>query len=268
MPDTTKTNPATSLSRETLEQTPLRALPLLRAIGTRRAIRAAMGAFGYTPEDHQEGWALLHASSGYVEGQAPDAIDAGVRSAIIELDAWDEDGFRVVRAALGRRHPDQAAFVLDGIGPSEGPAAVMGVKRLLDRLDALEKSPARKATRKEDHAALATLAQRGLDAKERARLAERVATAEGVAAPPEDDTDREKRAEAHVEALAALRAWFDEWSEIAKVAVKRRDHLILMGLAKRKPRTSGKNGKKGKQAGDQAAAPAKTGDEKPAPDAP
>lgn len=36
----------------------------------------------------------------------------------------------------------------------------------------------------------------------------------------------------------ALRAWHEDWSEMAKVAVKRRDYLIRMGLAKRK---SGKN---------------------------
>jgi hypothetical protein len=245
MSDPTSTPAASHVSRETLEATPARVLPFLRAIGTRTAIRALMNARGYTPEDHKEGWRLLHAVSGYVEEAPPEGIDVKVRGAIVELDQWDEDGFRLVRAALGRRHPEQAAFVLDGIGPSVGPAAVTGVKTLLVRLDALEKSPERKATRKEDHAALDTLAKRGLDAKERARLAHLVRVAESVSDLPEDDGDRVKKDQAHVEALIALRVWFEEWSEIARVAVKRRDYLILMGLAKRKPSAKGKKGQKG-----------------------
>jgi len=247
---------AANVSRETLDQTPDRVLTLLRAIGTRPAIRGSMNARGYTPEDHKEGWSLLHAVSGYVEGAPPDAIDVKVRDAIIELDRWDEDGFRIVRAALSRRHPEQVAFVLDGIGPSVGPAAVVGVKKLLERLHALEKSPERKATRKEDHAALDTLAKRGLDAKERARLAHLVHVAESVGdGPPEDDSERAKKEQAQTDALMALRAWYDEWSEIARVAVKRRDHLILLGLAKRKPPAKG--AKSGKAAAKTGEAPAK-----------
>jgi hypothetical protein len=36
--------------------------------------------------------------------------------------------------------------------------------------------------------------------------------------------------------LVALRAWYEEWSEIARVAVTRRDQLIRLGLASRKLR--------------------------------
>lgn len=42
------------------------------------------------------------------------------------------------------------------------------------------------------------------------------------------------RARQHQEALVALRHWFEEWSEIARVALTRRNHLISVGLAKRK----------------------------------
>ena len=64
----------------------------------------------------------------------------------------------------------QGEFVLKGLAPAKGIAAVLSVSDLLDRLDALETSPERKATRKTDRAALDTLAKRGIDAKERARL--------------------------------------------------------------------------------------------------
>ena len=162
-------------------------------------------------------------------------MDVRVRDAINTLDAWDEDGFRIVRAAFTRLHPAQKELVLAGLGPSVGAAAVTGVKALLGRLDALEKSPERKATRKEDHAALATLATRGIDEKERARLAALVHVAESateIDAP--DEAGKAAREEVYLKALGALRVWYVDWSEMARSVVKRRDYLIRLGLAKRK----------------------------------
>jgi hypothetical protein len=217
--------------------TPQRALKLLRAIGTSLPIRAALAARGYADGDHAEGWTLLHAASGYTPGAAGETIDIGVRDAIRQLDAWDEDGFRVVRATLDRRYPAIAASVLDGIGPSTGPAAVVGVATLLDRLDALEKQKT-----KEAHAALSVLGDRGIDAAERKRLRALVVAAQSAplvdgASAAGAAASRKAADDAHVAALAALRAWYEEWANVARASVKRRDHLILMGLAKRKSRT-------------------------------
>lgn len=160
--------PQQTVSDTTLDATPARALQFLRAIGTAENISAAMVQKGYGPADHNEGWTLLHAVSGFRAGEALEAPDKRVSDAIAELDAWDEDGLRVVRATLTRRHPAIAAFVMDSLTASQGPAAVLGVGTLLDRLDALESDPARKATKKDDHAALELLAKRGLDSAERA----------------------------------------------------------------------------------------------------
>jgi hypothetical protein len=38
--------------------------------------------------------------------------------------------------------------------------------------------------------------------------------------------------------LQALRAWYDDWSETARTVLTRRDHLIRVGLAHRKPRAT------------------------------
>jgi hypothetical protein len=40
-------------------------------------------------------------------------------------------------------------------------------------------------------------------------------------------------------ALVELRAWYDEWSEIARLIIKRRDLLIRLGLAERRSPGSG-----------------------------
>ena len=37
-----------------------------------------------------------------------------------------------------------------------------------------------------------------------------------------------------LEALRALRAWYIDWAETARVVLTRRDHLIRVGLATRK----------------------------------
>ncbi len=241
MPKTTTaaasaTNDSTlDVSRETLEDTPLRVLPFLRAVGTSVPIRSILRAHGFTADEQKLGWTLLHAVSGFTDEAKVETTDVRVRDAINTLDAWDEDGFRIVRAGLTRLHPAQKEFVLANLGPSVGTGAVVGVKTLLARLDALEKGPERKGTRKEDHAALETLAARGIDAKERARLADLVHTAQSATeteAP--DEEGKAAREEAYVKALVALRVWYVDWSEMARSVVKRRDYLIRLGLAKRK----------------------------------
>lgn len=213
----------------------MRVLTFLRAAGTSKGIRALLAAKGYADADHQEGWSLLHNVSG-VTSEAP-AFDTnvGVRDAITELDNWDEDGYRLVRASLSRKHPAQAEFVLRGLGPAEGAGAVLSVKNLLDRLDALESSLDRQPTREADRAALATLEARGLGAVERTRLRGLVKQAEGAtAAGPADPAGDEVADKKYLADLLALRGWFVEWGELARVAVKRKDYLIRLGLAKRK----------------------------------
>lgn len=129
-----------------------------------------------------------------------------------------------------RRFPEVAKVVLAGIGPQTGPAAVASVKTLLDRIDVLSKS-----TDKDDKAALALLATRGIDEAERKRLRGLIATAESVSAVPPVDEKGKANAEAkRIATLEACRAWNEEWSAIARVVIKRRDYLILLGLAKRK----------------------------------
>lgn len=232
-------------SRQVLAEAPGRALKFLGAAGKSLAIRAALRRHGYTEADHKEGWDLLHAASGFGLDEPSELEDAQVGNAITELDAWDEPYFRIIRAALERRHPVQARFVFNNLEPGVGPVAVISVRTLLDRLEALEKSPERKSSRKEDHAALKTLESRGITREERKRLRELVRVASGEAGGAgANDAEGAEGAEAsevalvdseeHQQALRALYAWYKEWSETARAVIKRRDHLIRLGLAHRK----------------------------------
>lgn len=179
-----------TVSQETLDATPARAVTFLRALGTAPVLRKGLEGRGYSPDEHRRGWALLQASSGYdadaEAGGSATRVDPAVRDAIVEIDAWEEDGFRIVRAALGRLHPEQAKTVLAGLSPSTGAAAILGVETLLDRLDTLATSK-----NADDRAAIATLAVRALDEAERKRLRALVKVAkEGTS---RDDTPAEEK---------------------------------------------------------------------------
>src|SRR5947208_2460581 len=112
---------------------------------------------GYTAAEHRTGWDLLHAVAGFREGVVEVAPENEATRAMTELDAWDEPNFRVAKAALKHRHPEQHKFVFENLEPATGPAAVISVTTFLDRVDALEKGADRKATRKADLASLETL---------------------------------------------------------------------------------------------------------------
>lgn len=225
--------PTSQPSRQVLEELPSRSLKILSALSHSSILYAALAARGYTEADHQEGWDLLLQVTGFRRPPVAAAESTAARDAAVELDAWDEPNFRLIRAALDRRHPDQSLFVFEGLSASTGAGAVLGVATLLDRLDALEKSPERKATRKADQAALDTLSKRGITAAERARLRALVATATTAAKAEEEASDAASDP-APNEALLKLHAWYGEWSEVARAVIKRRDHLIRLGLAKRK----------------------------------
>jgi len=227
--------PTATVGQETLDETPERALKLLRAIGTSKPIQALMHAGGYRKKHHADGWARLTATAGYAPGDALPEMDEVVREAIIAIDAADEDLFEVVDASLSAHFPDQAKFVLTGLSAAKGAESVIGTKSLLHRLNVLENGAERQPTRQQDRAALDLLAERGIGPARRAELADLVQQAESLSAPvdaPADEVEREAR---HQAALVAMRAWYAEWSRIARVKLKhRRDYLIRCGLAKRK----------------------------------
>jgi hypothetical protein len=222
-----------SYESKVLAATPGKVLTFLRAAATKLEIRAALFSAGYSAEEQAAGWTLLQQATGYVPGIASATDDAAARSAIAEVDAWDEPGFRRISAALERLHPDQHAFVFAGLEAAQGVGSLLSVTTMLDRLDALESSPARQATRVADQAALATLAKRGITSELRKHLRELVRVAQTAATPTfaaNTTVDEQETA------LRALQAWYRDWSETARAVIRRRDYLLMLGLTQRKSR--------------------------------
>jgi hypothetical protein len=223
---------AAGVTFETLEQTPNRVLTFLMTVGLVPEVRTILRLKGYNAAEHRRGWALLEQLGNRELESSITAKD--VADAVAAIDNWDEPNLRLIRAAL-TRHPEARESVLAGISPVSGPGAVITVAKVLKRLDALSES-------KEGRAALATLSERGLDEAERKRMAALVKVAKaGNVGADDDDAALKAAAEAaakesadYEQALIELRQWWDEWSEIARLNISRRDYLIRLGLAERR----------------------------------
>ncbi len=229
---------ASQVSQRTLAATGERAFTFLRAVSTNGAIREQLEKHGFSDADQQEGVQLLHLASGFGTAVGPkrNRDDEAARAALNEIDAVDEKVHRIGRASLTRRHPEQASYLFDGLEPARGPEAVLGMRQLLDRMGRLATGEGRpEASLIGDRAALAVLAARGVDEAERTRLSGLCDLA--LRAAPTNAAERaqaEASSKERQDALVGLRAWFEEWSEVARAVITRRDQLILLGLASRR----------------------------------
>lgn len=227
-----------AVGQRTLEETPARVFEFLRGLHRNAAIRKTLAEKGFDDPALQEGWVLVLKVAGYKAPAEVEVIeDDEANVAQRDLERWLSEALRVLRATLSRHFPDQGDFVLDGLTAADGFEAVATVATLLDRLDALESSPDRAATRDDDKRALELLAKRVLPSSERQRLralVDKVIRAKNLPAAPPPSVSTSKKEAQHLEDLKALRAWYEEWSEIARAVISRRDWLILLGLARRK----------------------------------
>ena len=118
-------------SLKVLEGTPARVLTFLKGVNF-HPIRASMQRAGYSSHDHDEGWKLMMRACGSTNNNAGQSDE--VTAAVGQIDAWDESGYRRVRAALTRLHPEQCEFVFaGGLVAGAGMEAVVGLTMFLDR---------------------------------------------------------------------------------------------------------------------------------------
>jgi hypothetical protein len=157
---------ASTVRNQTLEQVPGRALTFLLGVSQRDDIQKQLVRGGFNADAKAQGWALLEACGGHGEGE--DAGSSPTTIAIRDVTSWCSGSFTRMQVGLRHLHPEQEAYVFQGLAPVNGPAAIVAVALLLDRLDDLagtgEGSAARAASAEEDKKALATVAVRGLDA--------------------------------------------------------------------------------------------------------
>lgn len=232
----------TELTDRVLENTPPRVLKFI--LGARRYphIFNKLRARGYSNAVARKPWMWLDALGGFepndpgASSQEATEDEKKVAKAISDIDGWDEPNFRLINSALRRAFPEQHKFVFAGeLAAQRGSVAVIGVRKMMKRLAALESSSERKDTRKEDHAALARLAERGIDAAERKKVEGWLAIVgklddeeDGSAEQAEAVASHEKKRK---QTLILLREWFEEWADVARVAIKSKRDLMHLGLA-------------------------------------
>lgn len=249
-------------SRQVLDETPARALTFLRAAGTSQPIRSALATRGYTKAEHDRGWSLVLRASGFSEGGAVTAdLDVKVAEAATAVDGWDEPNFDIISTALAFHFPKQHEFLFQSdLKPARGAASIVTVETMLNRLDELENGKDRKSTRKQDHEALALLAQRGITKDERTRMRGLLHIAkEGTkpAAAPAPDPAQDKAREARDAALRELYFWYKGWAAVARAVIKRGDYLVRLGLRNRA--SASENGAEEPATNEPAPSPAETG---------
>jgi hypothetical protein len=220
-----------TVSRTTLEEAARRAPQFLRTAGTNARIRALLDAAGYGKKNHAEGCRLYFKVVGYAPPMET-PIENGSKAAFSEVAAWQSKGFARARAALRHKHPEVDEFVFHGLTAGQGADAAGTMATFLDRCDALENAPERKATRKSDRAALSTLAGRGITAAVRKHLRARLELATVAADAGSVIEEPAANAAQRRQDLHALYLWLQDWSETARAVISRRSDLIRLGIAK------------------------------------
>lgn len=220
-------------SDDTLDQVMSRGFRFLSGLGELIDVRAQLETRGYTTPVHDHGWLLVDTLAGRSSlAPPPPTADArGVKEHTRTVEAWADVNLPILEVSL-LDHADQLAYLLPKRPRERANRAdrVQTVSTLMIRMAKLADDPARKASRKADHAALALLAQRGIDdAACEAVRASLAAIQRGVRS---DEPAARPAASASRPQKLALYRWLTEWTTITRTLVKNRTHLIRLGLAK------------------------------------
>ncbi len=223
-----QTNNAIVVSDRVLARTPALALKLLSTLSSNAGALLALQSVGFKDADFEQGWALIRSVPpvAKVVAQPTTYLDS-----VRELETWHGPNFTIARAALTHLHPTLADFVFNGVVEGHGIDAAVAVDKFLSNLDELENGAKRKHRRKSDHAALETLATRGITKQVRAHLGSLVVIVE--AAPPTHVVEATPPT-ARRDALLKLHAWVTDWHDCARAVITRRDLLIRLGIGKRR----------------------------------
>jgi hypothetical protein len=191
---------------------------------THPGIRPAMQAYGYAQKDEDEGWGLLR-GVGYQAGSVAQPPAADTKK-LHEIDVWENRWFPVVQATLSRRFPAVASRFFLNLSQMSGPEVVISVQLFLDRYDELADET---KYGPEGSKAKELLTERGLTPGVVNEVRALMLGLRGEQQPQTPASIEQAKADA-AKAEEALWAWYLEWSQVARVAVKSRAMLHLLGF--------------------------------------
>lgn len=214
------------MSKLTMTEKTERVLKFLVGISKSAHARTQLMASGFRPEDYEEGWTLVRATSKVSFDQVNAApVDPVV---IGDIDVWENMWFPIASATLNRHYPKVNEFVFNNLTQAEGPAVIVTVGTFVERIRRLENLD--DETKNLPDAALARqlLERRGLTATVMAQAEGLLAQARAFKAPVPDN--KEQVAAQQAAAEQAMWAWYLEWSEIARTHISQRRVLKLLGF--------------------------------------
>jgi hypothetical protein len=179
------------------------------------AVAAALGPYGWSPAVREDAWNRLRP---LLTGAPPDALSEQLESALAELERFAATWLPVGRSALGSEHPERAVELFAGLDRDDPAASALSVATLLERLD--QQGPEVRSL----------LEARGLGPAQLERARELLAELRCVsnsAAELAAFEEQQRRA------LEPVWAWYLEWSQIARVAIKNKSLLFALGLRAR-----------------------------------
>ncbi len=227
---------AGDVTDETLKLGPARMLTFLQGVSD-PVIRALFAPLGWSDQRLDAAWSLLNELKAATKVPSGSTLDP-VTDAIASCKAWQDTGLIRARAMMQLVLPEQAAFMFHDVVAGAGTEAVLNVSTFLQRRKQLENGAERKASRKADHDALVVLEETGVTKEAIRQLQGFVDTVQTVA-PAHPSRLAEADAK-RTEVLRKIHAWVTAWSEMARTVVTRRDQMIKLGIAKRRPRAKAK----------------------------
>jgi hypothetical protein len=213
------------MARLTLGQKAERVLGLLLGLRNQR-VADALTRHGFTNRDLEEGWTLLRqVTRTHLDAPPerapmdPDTLEA--------LDQWENRWFAIASATLARRTREAHDWLFRNLSQTEGPSVVVSVSTFLERLAELK---SKKGAGLPADAALAVklLAERGLTDDVVNAAENMVAELRTVEIAP--DLPPQPTEEELAKSEQMLWSWYLEWSQIARIAIKQRALLRLLGF--------------------------------------
>ena len=222
-----------------IEQSLSRAASLFKTVADNPVVRGELFARGLTDAELERGWSLYAALLGFRNGRAAHSVSATFSTATEAaqaqnaIEAWDAPAFSAAKAVLGYRYPNVSKFLFYDLETATGLASIAGVEQFLERVTMLRQGRALGFSAEDGRGAVELLgARKILDDAQESELRRLIAVAKHGARPSEQRA-REGAARHRAQQALEFLSWLHEWREVARVAIKRRDYLVALGLEQR-----------------------------------
>jgi hypothetical protein len=163
-------------------------------------------------------------------GLTREVLEEGQNLLLMNLDAFENQWFPIAKVVLSRHFPDVSEWLFNNLGQTQGIDLVVGVDAFVSRIRELDAGTSPFADRGKQ--AIALLRGRGFSVDVQAAveaLIQRITEFDSTPAVPVDTKEESKN-------VAALWAWYLEWSGIARTVIK--DRRVLKSLGFLRPKSA------------------------------